>query len=137
MNTQVENINASNFEEKHILNLTNEEKNKLYFKLKRERIKNSRKNLIKFFGEIPLFFFSLLGSLSLTYNIFFYFILFDDLKLGILYKFGYIEPFYTIFVITISIGLFIVIFFIFSFSIILYKKYLELSKNDNIDKKEK
>ena len=144
MNTNVENINvkASDLSEnqKKILEILSDdtvERENIYQEVRKEKQKEYKKLLIKTFGELPIFFLILLSSLSLTLNTLFYLILVDDFKFKIYEKFNYIEPFYTILIVCMSIGLFFIYLSLFVFSLFLYKKYLELSKNDNIDKEVK
>lgn len=122
MNKELETINISVMK-------TQEEINKeIYENVRKIKQKETRKQLLKDFGDLPLFFMVILSSFSISF-LFSYYIIFVDstTKIPILLGNNTIAIIFSI----LTVYVFLVSIMVFEICIVIYKKKIELSINDN------
>lgn len=96
----------------------------IYNKIKKAKQEKTKREILKGFGMVPLSFMSLIASISLTYSSIYYIFLFKENNIPTY------EPFYTLFIIGLSISLFLLYIYIFILSISLFTTSWSLNKND-------
>jgi hypothetical protein len=105
-----------------------DEKLKIYEEIKKEKRQKIKKQLLKDFGDTPMFYIILFSSISLTILSIFAIRYLDFINRKSI--FVYVEPLYTFEVVLLSCVFFMLYLFIFVMSISLHDKS-ELSKKDN------
>jgi hypothetical protein len=105
-----------------------DEKLKIYEEIKKEKRQKTKKQLLKDFGDTPMFYIILFSSISLTILSIFAIRYLDFINRKSI--FVYVEPLYTFEVVLLSCVFFMLYLFIFVMSISLHDKS-ELSKKDN------
>lgn len=122
MNKELETINISVMK-------TQEEINKeIYENVRKIKQKENKKMLLKDFGDLPLFFMTILSSFSMSFLLSYY-IIFIDESTKIIFNLG--NNTIAIIFSILTVYLFLVSFMVCQISIVIYKKKIELSINDN------
>jgi hypothetical protein len=122
MNKEIETINISVMKNQEEIN------KEIYENVKKIKQKENRKKILIDFGDLPIFFMTILSSFCISFLLSYYIIFMDtNIKIPILLGDNTIAIIFSI----ITVYIFLVSFMIFQISIIIYKKKLELSINDN------
>lgn len=122
MNKELEIINIT------VLKTQEEINKEIYENVRKIKQKETRKQLLKDFGDLPLFFMAILSSFSISFLLSYY-IIFIDESTKIIFNLG--NNTVAIIFSIITVYFFLVSFMIFLISIAIYKKKIELSINDN------
>lgn len=119
MNKELETININ-------VTKTQEEINKeIYENVRKIKQKETRKQLLKDFGDLPLFFMVILSSFSISFLLSYYIVFIDqNIKIPSIIGYDFIAIIFSI----LTVYFFLVSFMIFQISIAIYKKKIELSK---------